>query len=432
MPILTLEPLRWQEDPSRITVWNGDSQPSVYFQVIRPRCVEDICCGRPVEELPRLVTLLGPSEHLTAALALDRLFQVAPPETAQNLRAALLQAQFCSAHLRKLYFLMTSCQDPLADFLSSGRGLRPPGPSKRVLEKIRHQAALAQEAEDILGGRHEQPLTAVTGGVSRDLKEGPYERLDAIGTSLLPAVQELAEFLRTEVLTDRGGAAPWSQIEIPPLSGLHLDPGGQALLNDPQGGGPQPISAERLGEDLARHREAWTYQPFVYLREKGWPGVVPAPGLFQVGPLARFNAGREAVTPLAEEERQRVRECLGAPPVYTLTAAIGALAVELIQAVEILGSLSSPEKLAGPVLRTIPRGHGDSTWAALETPQGLSWHGYQVNEEGIVQSVTVIDPRTSNNALKCLLAEQVVRGGLQKKEAPAAIKEKAAVALLLF
>lgn len=433
MPILTLEPLRWQEDPSRIIIQTMESPPSVYYQVTSPRCVETICCGRPVEELPRMVSILGPAQHLAAALALDRLFQVEPPETAQNLRTALLQAQYCSAHLRKIYCLMTSCQDPFADFRISNRGFRPAGLSKRVLEKIMYQVALAQEAEDILGGRHDLPLTAVAGGVSRYLKEGHYERLVDIGATLLSFVRELAEFLRTEILTDgKGGPAFRFNIELPALTGLHLAAGDQPILTDPQGGGPQTIKADQLGESIARHQEVWTYQPFAYLKDKGWAGVEASPGLFYVGPLARFNAGQAASTPLAEEERQRIMACLGTPPVYKLTAAFGALAVELIEAAERLQSLSSPEKLAGPALRTIPQDRVASTWAALETPQGLAWHRYQVNDDGIVEAVTVIDARVANNALKCLLARQVVRDALQRKEDPAAIKEKTAVALLPF
>mgnify|MGYP000623912120 CR=1 FL=1 len=112
--------------------------------------------------------ILAPSHHLAAALALDRLFQVDPPELAQNMRRALLQAQYCSAHLRQIYFLLTSRQDPFADYHTAGRGGSPQKASKRVLERIMYHAALAQEAEDILGGRREHPLSAVAGGVSDD------------------------------------------------------------------------------------------------------------------------------------------------------------------------------------------------------------------------------------------------------------------------
>lgn len=432
MQTLTLEPLRWQEDPARIIVCGDDSQPAVYYQVTSPKCVEEICCGRPAEELPRILSMLAPAHHLTAALALDRLFQVDPPELAQNMRTALLQAQFYSAHLRKFFFLLTSRQDPFADFHVAGRGISQETISTRLLDKIAHHGALAQEAEDILGGRHDHPLTAVAGGVCRYLKEEHYERLADIGKAMVSFGLELTQFMRTEILSEEGGLLPWSGIQIPALAGLHIGSGDQPTLSGPNGSESQHFNADQLKDIIALQQEAWTYQPFAYLKEKGWQGVEDRLGLFHVGPLARFNADQKAVTPLAEEERQRMIESLGAPPVYELTATFGAMAVELIQAAETLQSLSIPEKLGGPSLRTIPEHRTASTWAALEAPQGLTWHHYETDDEGMVQSITVIDSCAGNNALKCMLAKQVVGDALEQKEDPAAIKAKVAVALLPF
>lgn len=432
MQTITLEPLRWQEDPSRIIVHANDSHLDVHYQVTSPKFSENICCGRPVEELPRVLSILGSAHHLVAALALDRSFQVAPPELAQAMRTALLQAQYCSAHLRKIYFLLTSLQDPFADLHLSRRQGRTVKLPKRILEAIMHHAALAQEAEDILGGRRDHPLTAVAGGVSRYLKPEHFDRLASIGEVLTSYACELAEFMRSEMLAEDGALSAWADIETPPLAGLCLDADGNPLLCDAQGGAPQSFGAEQLGEKIALQYETWTYQPFAYLKEKGWQGIEQPQGLFFVGPLARFNAAQAAGTPLAEAERQRMIERFGAPPVYKVAAAYGALAVELIQAAETLQQLCVAEKMTGPALRDIPAVEAGSTWAVLETPQGLAWHRYQVGEEGLVQAASIIDARAANNAVKCLMAKQLVAAELERKEDPAWIKEKAAVALLPF
>ena len=394
--------------------------------------MEAICCGRLVEELPRIVPMLAPAHHLTAALALDRLFKVEPPELAQNMRAALLQAQFYTAHMRKFFFLMTRVQDPFADFRKSLRSSRQPTVSNRLVERIVHHAALAQEAEDMLGGRRDHPLTAVAGGVSRYLKEEHHQRLADIGNALLPFACELAALVRTEFLAEGGVLAPWARIEIPALAGLHLAADGKICLAGTDGREAQQFSADQLGEIVALQQEEWTYQPFAYLKEKGWQGFEQSQGLFFVGPLARFNAGQAAATPLAEEERRRMIESVAALPAYHAAAAFCALAVELIGAAETLQQLCRPEKLTGPALRTIPATMDGSTWAALESPQGLSWHQYRVNGEGIVQAVTIIDAHAANNALKCQLAGQLVRAALDQKEKPGLIKEKVAVAMLPF
>jgi coenzyme F420-reducing hydrogenase alpha subunit len=434
MQTITIEPLRWQEDPSRITIHANDSQLAVYYQVTSPKSVAAVCCGRPVEELPRLLPILAPSHHLAAALALDRLFAVDPPELAQNMRAGLLQAQYCSSHLRQIFFLLTSRQDPFSGFHDSRRRVSSARISQRMPERIMHHAALAQEAEDILGGRHDHPLTAVAGGVSRFLKDGYYERLADLSASLLNFSLELAEFMRSDILSAEGLLSPWSNVELPTLPGLCLSVDGQPSLCDPAGGSRKPFDADQLGAAVDLQQEAWSYQPFAYLKEKEWKGVDASDGFFLVGPLARFNAAQTASTPLAEEERQRMIECLGTPPVYRLPAAFGAMTIELVQAAEMLQALSSVEKLTGPALRTIPDGIGQqrSTWAALEGPRGLTWHQYQVDDNGIVENVTVLDARAANNAFKCRLAKQIVGAALARDEKPAVIKDHVSVALLPF
>jgi F420-non-reducing hydrogenase large subunit len=432
MKTLTLEPIRWQDDPARITVQADGTTADVYYQTTSPRLLETICPGRPVEELPRILTMLAPAHHLTAAQALDRLFEVKPPELARHMRSALLQAQFGAAHLRKFYFLLTGCHDPLADFHVARKGALPPMISRQWLQDIARHVALAQEAEEILGGRCTHPLTATTGGVSRFLKEGHYDRLSEICGSLLPFVQKLAQWVRSTLLAGDTGNCPWADIEIPKLAGLYMAADGRTSLGDPDGGGAKPLPEDRLDEVIALHREAWTYQPFACLKEQGWQDLDHRSSFFHVGPLARFNADLTAATSLAEEERQRVIAVVGAPPVFSWSAVFGAMAVELIQSVEQLQELSRPEKLAGPALRTIPKRHGTSTWARLEAPQGLTWHAFSVDEEGIVQTATVLDAGTANHALKCLLAQQVVTAELEKQTDPKVIKERVELALLPF
>jgi coenzyme F420-reducing hydrogenase alpha subunit len=436
MQTITFEPLPWQERPSRITMHANDSHLSVYYQVTSPRSLEAICCGRPVEEIPRMVSTLAPAHHLTAAMALDRLFQVDPPDLAKNMRTALLQAQYITAHLRKFFFLMTTVQDPLAHFRSTGGSMAQPRQSKRIVETIMRHAALSQEAEDILGGRHDHPLTAVTGGVSRFLKPGHYERLTDISDSLLPFACELADLLRCQLLSDGGIFSQLNHIDIPALAALHGVSEEKVELAPADGSDPQAFNAGQLGDIIALQQETWTFEPFAYVKDKGWQGVEQSEGLFYVGPLARFNAGRKAAAPMAEEQRGRMMELVGTPPVFTVAAAFCAMAVELIEAAETLKRLSTPEKLAGPALRTIPDTKADtktdSTWASLETPQGVSWHHYRVDKNGIVQTATIIDAHTANNAFKCQLADQLVRQALKRKEKPDTIKEKAAVALLPF
>jgi F420-non-reducing hydrogenase large subunit len=433
MQTFTLEPLRWQDEPARVVVQANGLQPAVYYQILSQRPIHALCCGRPVEELPRILPILGASHHLAAAMALDRLFSVEPPELARNMRIALLQAQVLSAHLRKLFFLLTAVSDPFADFRHSARQGQDWPAAARMMEKIMHHLGLAQEAEDILGGRHDHPLCAVAGGVSRFLKEGHYLRLAHIGEALLGFGKELVQFTMADLLGGRNRWATLLNQKLPDMATACLAEGQQVTITPANPGSGRSFSAEKLKDHVGLHEEPWTYQSFVCLKEKGWQGLDAKDSFFFTGPLARFNSGQSGATPLAKEARKQLIEVLGAPPQLTLAAAFGVLALEIVQSAETLISLGTEEKLSGPALRTIPKAlAANTTWAVLEAPQGLIWHRYQVNDRGIVQAIEIIDAAMANYALKCLLARQIVGDALAEKQASAAIGEKLAVALLPF
>lgn len=432
MQTITIEPLRWQDDPVKLTVIPNDSHPEVYYQVTSPQTIDAMCIGRPVEELPRILAMIGPAHHLASTLALDRLFDVEPPELAQNMREALLQAQVFSTHLRKLYFLLTIWQNPFGDFRSvegAGNQLKK---SPRLLENVTHHLALSQEAETILGGRHDHPLTPTAGGVSRFLKEEHYERLAEIAEACLEFSVKFAATLREQLFEDKKILSQWLNIAIPALPSLSLTPEGTVRHLDAKGNMVAQFPAEEIQDKIGLQSEKWTYLPYAYLKESGWQGLDKPEGLFFVGPLARLNANQESTMPLAEEERQRMIETLGAPPTYTLVASLWAMAIELIQAAETIRGKANQESLAGPSIREIPKGLGSSTWSAVEAPQGLIAHRYEVDDKGIVKSIDILDPAMGNNALKSLLAKQLVTDGLSRKEDPATIKDIVSVGVLPF
>ena len=118
----SIDPVRWQDLPARVIVLSNNSDSRVYYQVTCPLNISAMCQGRPVEEIPRILTILSSAHHLVSARALDRLFDVVPPPLAVNMREALLQTQFLTGHLRKLYFLLSAFESPFQDSASSRRG----------------------------------------------------------------------------------------------------------------------------------------------------------------------------------------------------------------------------------------------------------------------------------------------------------------------
>lgn len=449
MKNMTFEPLRWQEDPVRITVIDDAERFQAYFQVTAPRDIESICIGRPVEELPRILTMLSPAHHLASAMALDRLFGVEPPPMALNMREGLLQAQFFSHHLRKLYFLISSFQNPFLDHQRHGsRGGVQPFPPQ-FPDEIMHHEALSQEAAIILGGRCNHPLSAITGGVSRFLKEDHYPRLSEIALVCREFANHLGVFFRDAIFGDGKVLDGFKDLQIDPMASLTLaEKDGNVVLRDPSGKEKDRFTTDMMFQKIGLYNTSWTREPFACIQKNaenasGKPEEhkgnmfqtdfpIPNPDFLFVGPLARLNSCEALESPLAEEERQRLIEALGPFPHFGVVAAYWALLVELIQAAEKMIDLYVVEKLTGPAIRTIPSEMGEEGFAALESPQGLIYHHYRTDKRGIVEEVEILGTRTVNNALRCLLTQKAVETAPVREQAGEETRNRIEISLLPF
>ncbi len=432
---ITLEPLRWMDESARIAILTIDGRAKSYLQITGWKDVGSSCVGRPVEELPRILTMLSGSHHLVSAMALDRLFQVQPPALATHMRDALLHTQFVTSHLRKLYFYLCSVENPFLTYptreVAGKRSIVP----HRLLDRVMDHVALSQEAATILGGRPDHPVSAVPGGVGRFLKEPHYARLAEIAEACLRFAVELTSFLGQSVFQDKDIADGFVPAHFPRMSGLTAPDGADSIaVQDPKGTEEERIPLDEIFQKVAFQREAWTYKPFAFLKDKGGNTLETenGNGFFFVGPLARLNRGNELPSPKAEEERQRLIGDLGPFPHFSVVAAYRSLMVELIQAAERMVELCVQEKLTGPAIRVVPSAMNGKALAAMESPEGLIAHYYETDEQGLVQQIQVLDTSVANNALRCLLVRNAVEESKDCLTDPKQIKSKIETSLLPF
>jgi F420-non-reducing hydrogenase large subunit len=391
--------------------------------------------GRPVEELPRILGMLSPAHHLVSAMALDRLFQVEPPEPAINIREAFLQAQFLRHHLRKLYFFLSSKSNPFSEYAGRAIPATATHIPHQILTEIMLCVALAQEAATILGGRADHPLSAAPGGVSRFLKDIHYDRLSEIAAHCVQFCVKLAAILRERVFGASEFMEELSRVSFTPMAFLATsDKDGDISVRSQEGSEIDRIRQDTIFEKIGLHQEDWSYEPFAFLKDKGWPGLEQdnSGGLYFVGPLARLNSAVELDQPLAEQERQSLVEALGAFPHFGVAAAYWSLLVEAIQAAEKMAGLYSQEKLTGPTIRNVPSGVCDVGYASLESPQGLISHYYRVDDRAIVTEIEILDTSAENNALFCFLAQKRVDECFQQGCSTEDIKKGIEVSLLPF
>jgi F420-non-reducing hydrogenase large subunit len=430
------EPLRWQEQSARVAVYNGGEELKVYYQVTAPKDLAAICQGRPVEELPRILSLLGPAHHIASAVALDRLFKVEPPPLAINMRRALLQTLVFSHHVRKLFFFLTSLEDPLADRHSAPRTLGQPRFLRHLFDEVMQCLSLAQEAAAILGGRSEHPLTAVAGGVGRYVKPQSYDRLAEIGDTCATFAVKLAEFFAGTLLGASEAVEGLPEVSLEPMLSLSMtdDADAALVLRDQAGKEIDRFTPDTVFDKVELFHEPWSYEPFACLKGKSrnvFDGN-DADAFYFVGPLARLNRGLELSTPRAEEARRRFFESLGPVPHFSIAAAYRTLLVELIQAAEQMTELFDQEKLTGPATRTIPQEIGQQATGAIESPQGLIVHRYRVDERGMVQELDILDTAAQNNALRCRIARRAVEESMNRKRSQEETRKNIEASLLPF
>ena len=90
MKTITIYPVTRIEGHAKVTINLDDSGNVADTFVVELRGFEKFCIGRPVEELPRIVTSICGvcpwHHHLASAKANDAVFGVTPPPTGTKLR----------------------------------------------------------------------------------------------------------------------------------------------------------------------------------------------------------------------------------------------------------------------------------------------------------------------------------------------------------
>ncbi len=414
--ITTFEPLKGQDWPCRVRVTPDAGGQRTYLQTTGYLDPADLCIGRAVEELPRILSIRSPVHHLAAARLMDRLFDVEPPDIAKNMRDALGQSLFLCHHLRKLHLLLLDPINPFPDHRASAKPAgRHAAAAHRRAETVMHVLGLVQEAAAILGGRSDHPLTAIAGGVSRFLKDGYYQRLTEIADACPPLVRKIDAFFRENLLNDGGPLHHLTETAIDPMPAAAAIEG-KIVIKDRSGSVVDDFSPEKIPEKMSVRREPWSYLPFAALGNgaAGSDSGEKLSGVFLVGPLARVDDGSETET------------------TWTASDACRAMLADLIRTAERMTDLYKKENFVGPAIRVVPEAMGTDAWAAFEGPAGLIALGVKVDGKGIVESIQVVDPVLINNGARCRIAEAAVAEGLARNRPHIDIKRRLENSLLLF
>jgi F420-non-reducing hydrogenase large subunit len=411
MKTINIYPVTRIEGHAKVTI-NLDDDGNVadtFVNVVELRGFEKFCIGRPVEELPRIVTSICGvcpwHHHLASAKANDAVFGVTPPPTGRKLRDLCQSIAYCSDKILHFFFLAGPdfVMGPDADYsVRNVIGIAQSNPElgKKVI-RARH---LGTQMLGITSGKSIHPVTAVPGGFSKPLTEKERDEL-------LPMANEVLEFAKFAISFAKENIFPKYLDAIESIGvietgflGTVTDDGtlnvydGKLRLMKPDGT-YEEFTYDQYTEYIGEHIEPWTYLKFPYAKKWGSFNMdLDSPvGIYRTNALARVNVCDKMATPLAQAELEEFRDKFGRPAQQTLLYNYARLIELVYNAEHVIELLNDPEitgtETRVPVTPRAARGIG-----CVEAPRGTLIHDYETDENGLITNVNLIVGTTHNNA----------------------------------
>ena len=420
---ITIAPITRLEGHGKITIMLDDAGNVADTQVniVELRGFEKFCIGRPVEELPRIMTSICGvcpwSHHLASAKANDAVFGVTPPPAGEKLRRLCNAAAFTEEHILHFFFLAGPdfVMGPDADYKERNVfGIIAAAPE--IAQKVVRSRHLGARILNIVSGKSIHPVTAVPGGFSKPLTED--ERRAA-----LVLAEEILEFSRW--------AIAWAKEDIFPkyldavktvgvietgFLGTVTEDGtlnlydGKLRLMKPDGT-YEDFASDAYTDYIEEKVLPWTYLKFPYAKSWGEGFSIDSEnpkGIYRTNTLARINVADRMATPLAQKEFEEFREAFGRPSQLTLLYNWARLIELLYNAEHMVELLNDPEitstETRVPVEPRAAKGIG-----CVEAPRGTLIHEYETDEEGLITNANLIVGTTHNNGPINMSVNQAAR-----------------------
>ncbi len=408
---LVIQPVTRIEGHAKVTITLDDAGnvSETRVNVVELRGFEKFCIGRPVEELPRIVTSICGvcpwSHHLASAKACDAVFGVEPPPAGKRLRELGNAIAFTEEHILHFYFLAGAdfIMGPAADH-SIRNVIGIAGAVPDIARKVVRSRHLGARMLEILSGKSIHPVAAVPGGFSKALT--PEER-----DKMLPMAEEVLDLAKFSIAFAKSDVFP-KYLDVVKTLGViktgflgtvtkdgTLDLYDGVLRMMQADGTYEDFPYDKYTDYIAEHIEPWTYMKFPYMKKAGKLSMdLDNPvGVYRTNTLARMNVCDRIRMPLAQKEFEEFRSKFGRPVQLTLAYHWARLIELLYNAEYVVELLKSPDiiskEIRVPVKPRAARGIG-----CVEAPRGTLIHDYETDADGMVTNVNLIVGTTHNNA----------------------------------
>jgi len=408
---IVIQPVSRIEGHAKVTIQLDDAGnvADAKVNVVELRGFEKFCIGRPVEELPRIVTSICGvcpwSHHLASAKACDAVFGVEIPSAGKKLRELCNSIAYTEEHILHFYFLSGAdfVMGPGADYSVRnviGIAGKVPDIAKKVV-RCRHNGARMLE---IVSGKSIHPVAAVPGGYSKPLTKEERDKIKPMANEILELAKFSMDFAKKNIFPNYLDAVKTLGVIKTGFLGtvtkdgtLDLYDGNLRMMN--ADGKYEDFTYDKYTDYIAEHIEPWSYLKFPYQKKAGKLSMdLNNPvGVYRTNTLARMNVCDKISTPLAQAELEEFRKNFGRPAQLTLLYHWARLIELLYNAEKMVQLLDDPEITSTDIRKKVTpraaRGVG-----CVEAPRGTLIHDYETDKDGLVTNVNLIVGTTHNNA----------------------------------
>lgn len=376
MEIKKLEPLTRVEGEGRLLVKvNNGLVEDVFLNIFEPpRFFESILRGRKYDSVmditARICGICPIAYQISSVQAVESIFGVEVTPEIEDLRRLIYYGEWIQSHVLHVFFLH------LPDFLGVDSIFEINKINPSIVKEALKLKSFSGKLVEIIGGRVSHPVNIKVGGFYRVPEKAELE----------PILKEIPTVYETGLkLLDFLAKLDYPSYQLENILFVSLiDPDNYPILKgDIYSSDGLIISKDEFLDYFQEYEVSHSNAKFCK-RKDGKHYIV--------GPLARFNNSFE----LLLEETKRLAINYGiTPPVNNPFKSI------LVRMLEILDCILRTEekirnysKIENPyVSYKVKAGRG---CGVSEAPRGILWHGYTVDEGGIVLQANIIPPTSQN------------------------------------
>ncbi len=365
---------------------------SAQFQAIEMRGFRYFMLGTPAEQMPvivpRICGVCSTAHHVASVKALEDIFEVEPPQLANDIRELLLLGQLIQNQATSLFIFTMPDRVGASSIFHMDESEADPEQQLSLAQRALKVRQMGTKLITLAGGQFIHPIKAVVGGVTSGIKKEPAEQMLAELQEMLPVACTLFDEYWEMSMAMRERIGTWGDDQ--PAYYIASTGRNRPAFNSKEIRVLGPNGTERASFPPRLFRNYLTYEEteYSYAGQSSYEGQV-----MRANSLARINLALAMGTPLADSYMQKLNRSFGKPahPILLFDLCRG---IELVYAFErAIEMLSNDLDYEDPsVPYSLKDGEG---FGLVEAPRGPLIHHYKV-KDGLIEDAEFIIPTTHN------------------------------------